>query len=144
MTDPIPQAMQAAERLNNVPVTRSIFPLGVPVVIEAITDLASGWDFDAPMHVMTPFHRYCIVGSISDQTLVDEVEELLVNLSCGMEISSDANTWPYDEGHLLSMFSMAKRGNILSDVRLDRVVVTVTDWGDADGDGKWTIAAAAP
>lgn len=47
------------------PITRELFPLGVPVIVEAMIDRESGWEFDAPLHFISPFHRYREVGSIS-------------------------------------------------------------------------------
>lgn len=53
--------------LNEMPpITKAMFPIGVPVLVESFIDSGCGWEFDAPLHIMSPFHAYYIVGSNDD------------------------------------------------------------------------------
>lgn len=118
--------------LRDVAVTRDLFPVGRPVTVEAIIDGACGWEFDAPMHIMRPFHRCCIISSIWPGVLEDRIEDLLISLDIGQTIEPDTDCWPYDERYLCGLFRRARAGRARSGVWFLRSVVTVNSWGDTN------------
>lgn len=114
------------------PVTKALFPVGVPVVVEAIVDTRSGWEFDAPMHIMRPFHRYCEVGSITSQALEDRIKDILLDLDLGDEIKPDDHAWPYTGEYLKRVFRQVQKGQRLDRFWHLRSTVVVNSWANDD------------
>jgi hypothetical protein len=110
------------------PVTQATFPIGVPVEVHAIVDTKCGWEFDAPMHIMRPFHQYCIVSSISERTLEAEIEDILIDLDLGVALKPDSDAWPYTGDYLKRVFRQVVNGKQLG--RFWHLVskVTVQSW----------------
>lgn len=117
------------------PITRDHFPIGKPVVIESIIDGGVGWDFDAPLHIMRPFHLYGEVGSICGVEIERRIEDLLIDLDCGTKRKSDPSLWPYENWRYLDgLFLRTRRGVARRDVTYFRSTVVVKSWAkDDDG-----------
>lgn len=115
--------------------------MGKAVTVEAIVDTACGWEFDAPLHVVSPFHLYREVGSASSAALLRVLENLLIDLDCGRELAPDRNCWPYAPNYLKRLARNAKRGKARRGILLFRATVTVHRWGalDSEQQGDWDI-----
>lgn len=112
---------------NVVPITKRTFPLGQPVLIESFIDGNCGWEYDAPLHFMRPFHRYCIVGSCCTETIDGKIEDIIIDLDCGRTIAPDDDCWPYEPKYLKRLFRRARNGNRCM---YFRSIVTVNSWSD--------------
>ena len=117
-------------------ITRATFPVGKPVVVESIIDGGCGWEFDAPLHIVRPFHWYSVTGSVWTGAPEVKLEEIILDLSIhGSSIVADGNWWPYpDEKYLVGLFQRAKRGSARDGVWYLRTTVTVHDWTEPDYD----------
>lgn len=124
------------------PVTREVFPLYVPVIVEAMIDREPGWEFDAPLHFIAPFHRYCEVGSICETSVLKELDDLLLDLDCCFSYSADAHCWPYLPAEYLRFASRVRAGHDRRRFAYFRCEVTVTRWGTSDASdcGEWNIS----
>lgn len=133
MTDAERAAMREAIRLKTKcvqPITRSTFPLNQPVIVEAIIDCESGWEFDAPLHIMRPFHRYIETGSIWAGAVDSALEDILIDLSIGQDESlpPDDHAWPYTGKYLDRVFRQVRNGGRRDRFCYYRRIVLVTDW----------------
>src|SRR5579872_5034670 len=102
------------DHILNTPEVRQInketFPIGQLVKIEAFIDRESGWEFDAPMHIMSPFHRYHETGSICDWALYRVLEDLLIDVDIYGSVEADDNAWPYTAKELQEDWEQIKAG----------------------------------
>jgi len=114
---------------------REAFPIGVPVVIEAIIDGSCGWEFSAPMHVMRPFHRYFETGSICVESVEEKIEDLMIDLDAYVSLSGEDSVWPYANwDYLNGLFLRCRRGKGRQGVSYFRVDVTVSHWSENEKD----------
>lgn len=120
------------------PLTRELFPLGVPVIVEAMIDRESGWEFDAPLHFISPFHRYREVGSISKSTVESRLDDVLTDLDCGLSWEADRHVWPYLPEEYLRFVSRVRSGHDRRRFAYFRCQVTVRRW-DENSLGDWEI-----
>lgn len=82
-------------------ITANTFPLNTPIIIESFIDGACGWEFDAPLHIMVPFHAYAEVGSNCAAVVGAKVEDILIDVACDIEFGTaaieDNHYWPYKD-----------------------------------------------
>jgi hypothetical protein len=117
------------------PITRGSFPVGKPVTVLGICDLACGWEFDAPLHIMRPFHLYKEIGSVCPEAMDDAIEDLMLTIDMSGACWSDPSTWPYPPKYLAGLFARATAGRQREGIVLYRSVVTVHRWSRNDDDG---------
>lgn len=123
-------------------VTRDTFPLGQTVVVEGFIDGSCGWEYDAPLHIMRPFHQYHIVTNSCPETFAEHIEDILQQVGCGTKLAPDCETWPYDAKYLNNLWARLRGGRARSGVFLFSAEVVVNRWADTDSeddDGEWTI-----
>lgn len=124
-----------------VPITRDTFPLNTPVIVRSFVDTNPGWEYDAPLHFMEPFHSYHIVSSIGDDVVDEILEEMLVDLQLRAVIEADADAWPYSPKYLKNLWRRAKRGEVQRLVIFESTV-TVVSWGNEENDWddyEWSV-----
>jgi len=92
-------------------ITRNDFPINTPIPFEAFIDGNCGWEFDAPLHFLKPFHRYHEVRSTCKETIEAKIQDLMIDVSCDLEIYESANYWPYEEKkYVEGLMSRLRRG----------------------------------
>lgn len=124
---------------NVVPITKATFPVGRVITVESIIHGNTGWEFDAPLHFMRPFHLHCITGSACTEAINRKLEDLLIDLDCEKEIPADTDAWPFRGETLKRIFVKAQRREAQG-VFYYRSKVRVRRWsapGAADAD--WVI-----
>lgn len=110
-------------------ITRDTFPIGIPISVEAIIDGSCGWEFDAPLHIMRPFHRHYDVGSICVESVESKIEELLIDLDVDGSLPGEDDVWPYANwDYLNGLFLRCRRGKGRRGVSYFRLDVTVNQW----------------
>lgn len=116
-------------------ITRAMFPLNTPVVVEAMIDRQSGWEFDAPLIFMSPFCRDCITGSICVEAVYSKLEDILIDLDCDYRIEQES----HDE--LRQIFSRVRSGHDRKRWAYYRATVIVSRWAGPDDQecGDWSI-----
>lgn len=124
-----------------VPITRDTFPLNTPVIVRSFVDTNSGWEFDAPLHIMEPFHSYHIVSSIGEDVVDELLQEMLVDLQMRAVLDADDDPWPYSPKYLKRLWQRGKRGEVERLVIFESTIV-VSNWGSEEDDwddGEWTV-----
>lgn len=125
---------------NVRPITRADFPFNTPVIVEAFIDREAGWEFDAPMHIMVPWHRYCIINSITSHVLFDRIDNILTDLDCGFSVEADDDSWPYSPGYLKRKWRQIRSGKCAKRFPVLSATVTVFEWASNDEScGQWDI-----
>lgn len=114
--------------LNEMPpITKDMFPIGKPVFVESFIDSACGWEFDAPLHIMSPFHCYYEVGSNCEETVEDKIQDILFDLEFG-EVQQSRNTWPYKKSYLKAIYKNLKKGTARRGISYYKTRVVVKHW----------------
>ena len=121
------------------PITRTLFPLHELVVVESFIDNC-GWEFDAPLHFMRPFHRYCITGSACKEVIDERIEDILIDLASDRSIPADDDSWPYTPSYLKRFFAEIRRGKHKDRVWYYRTEVVVESWGYGDDGQCWNYS----
>lgn len=111
------------------PITRDMFPVGKPVVLDSFVDTNCGWEFDAPLHFFAPIHLYYEVGSNHEDTVSEKIYELLVDLE-DREVEQSLSTWPYLSNYYEQMVAKITKGKAPKRLSLYRTTVTVRHWGE--------------
>lgn len=126
---------------NVVEIRRDTFPIDTPVVVRSFCDTRAGWEYDAPLHIMEPFHGYRIISSICDEVVNGIVEDILVDLELGRIIAPDSDCWPYSPAYLKRLWRQGKSGNSDRLIVFETTVV-VRNWGTEEKDWRdsaWSI-----
>lgn len=113
-------------------ITKDMFPVGVQVIVETIIDSASGWEFGAPMDVMSPFRAVFEVGSIGHGSVESKLEDLIIDLDCGLKRYQDSGDDADPE--LNEVFSKVRSGHMRSRYAYFRTAVTVNRWSPDGAD----------
>lgn len=111
------------------PITQEIFPIGKPVVINSFVDTNCGWEYDAPLHIFSPFHMYYEIGSNCDETVTGKIEDVLVDLE-SRQVKQDPSTWPYLVNYYEQMVAKINKGKAPKRLCLYRTTVVVNHWGE--------------
>lgn len=114
-------------------ITKDRFPIGKPVIVESFIDSACGWEFDAPLHIFSPFHCYYEVGSNCEETVEDKIQGILFDLEFG-EVQQSRNTWPYKKSYLTRLVRNLKKGTARRGISHYKTQVIVKRWSGEEHD----------
>ena len=122
-------------------ITKDTFPLGVPVLIETMIDREAGWEFDAPMEIMSPFRLFRETGSIGPEAVEAVLEDLLIDFDCNLTVEPDCVGDDDDDAALHEIFSKVRGGRLRKRWAYYRTTVVVNRWTSEDEsiDADWTI-----
>ncbi len=120
-------------------VTKATFPVGEIVTVEAFIDREAGWEFDAPLHFIAPFHRYYETGSIGVESVRAHLEDILIDLDCGIDLRPCDHPWPYAPEELTRIISRVRSGHDRKRFAYYRVNVLVDNWTEGDKDVEFLI-----
>lgn len=114
-------------------ISKEVFPLGIPVIVESIIDRQSGYEFDAPMEVMVPFRMFCEVHSTGHDSVEQKLEDLIIDLDCGIKRTEGPEN-ENAEAELAEVFSRVRSGYLRDRFSYFRTEIQVDKWSSDSGD----------
>ena len=102
---------------------------GTKIIFEGFCDSEAGWEFDAPLHIVKPFHLYRIISSLGSEAGLYEVERIFEYIPPeGIKEDTDKHTWwPYHEQYVKRTFRLARRGKARRGIHYFKVEVKVLE-----------------